>query len=67
VNYLEEKLKWKVRLVGYRKSCQETKEVKSQSNREWSGNESSSARDEQSLGLCGRGRGRGWDDLGEWH
>ena len=22
---------------------------------------------EQSFGLCGRGRGRGWDDLGEWH
>ena len=22
---------------------------------------------EQSFGLCGRGRGRGWDDLGDWH
>ena len=22
---------------------------------------------EQSFGLCERGRGRGWDDLGEWH
>ena len=22
---------------------------------------------EQSFGLCGRGRGWGWDDLGEWH
>ena len=22
---------------------------------------------EQSFGLCGRGRGRGLDDLGEWH
>jgi len=22
---------------------------------------------EQSFGLCGRGRGRGWDDLEEWH
>ena len=22
---------------------------------------------EQSYGLCGRGRGRGWGDLGEWH
>jgi len=22
---------------------------------------------EQSYGLCGRGRGRGWEDLGEWH
>ena len=22
---------------------------------------------EQSFGLCGRGRGGGWDDLGEWH
>ena len=22
---------------------------------------------EQSFGLCGRGRGRGWDDFGEWH
>ena len=22
---------------------------------------------EQSVGLCGSGRGRGWDDLGEWH
>ena len=22
---------------------------------------------EQSYGHCGRGRGRGWEDLGEWH